>query len=93
MMKTIPCGKALAKRYEVKACCSLTTGIFIMIAANAVEEANKQGKDLGVRYWRTLKANGFLNEKYPGGWEVHKKKLESEGFTIVQRGAFCQRLQ
>ncbi|MEM2660955.1 MAG: MGMT family protein [Nitrososphaeria archaeon] len=95
IMKMVPKGKlititevcqALAKRYNVKACCSLTTGIFIMIAANAVEEANIQGKDLGIPYWRTLKTNGFLNEKYPGGIEAHKKKLESEGFIVKQKG-------
>jgi prolipoprotein diacylglyceryltransferase len=38
-----------------------------MTAANAAEEAAKAGKGLDVPYWRTLKAGGFLNEKYPGG--------------------------
>ncbi|MCX8188613.1 MAG: MGMT family protein [Nitrososphaeria archaeon] len=95
IMKMVPRGRlvtiteicqALAKRYKLKACCSLTTGIFIMMAANAVEEAKKDGKDLDIPYWRTLKANGFLNEKYPGGLEAHKNKLENEGFTIIGCG-------
>lgn len=37
-------------------------------------------------YWRTLKANGELNPKYPGGVDVQKEMLEKEGHTIIQRG-------
>jgi hypothetical protein len=59
---------------------------FPMTAANAVEEAGKEGKSLDIPYWRTLKAGGFLNEKYPGGQEVHKRLLERENFSVVARG-------
>jgi len=95
VMKKVPKGmlitivgicQEIAKKHKVKACCSLTTGIFIMTAANAAEEAAKEGKDLNIPYWRTLKTGGFLNEKYPGGTEAHKKSLEKEGFKIVQKG-------
>jgi len=78
--------KKLAKKYNVKGCCTLTTGIFIMTAANAAEEIKKEGKDNENPYWRTLKANGFLNEKYPGGIEAHKKLLEKEGFRVKKKG-------
>jgi len=37
-------------------------------------------------YWRTLKTGGFLNPKYPGGIMNHKKLLEEEGHTVVQKG-------
>lgn len=95
IMKKVPKGrlvtiveicKKIARNHKVKGCCSLTTGIFIMTAANAVEESAKQGKDLKIPYWRTLKANGFLNEKYPGGQETQKAKLEDEGFKVIQKG-------
>jgi len=95
IMKRIPKGKlitiveickAIARTHRVKGCCSLTTGIFIMTAANAAEEAARQGKDLGIPYWRTLKAEGFLNEKYPGGIRAHRRLLEKEGFTIEAKG-------
>jgi alkylated DNA nucleotide flippase Atl1 len=95
IMKKVPEGrlitiveicKRIAKKHNVKGCCSLTTGIFIMTAANAVEEAAKQGIDLGIPYWRTLKANGFLNEKYPGGVEAQRILLEKEGFKVAHRG-------
>ena len=80
----------IAKKHRVKGCCSLTTGIFIMTAANAAEEARKgegkKNKNLNIPYWRTLKSDGALNEKYPGGVEAHKKLLEKEGFEITEKG-------
>jgi alkylated DNA nucleotide flippase Atl1 len=95
LMKKVPYGKvttiveictSLAKRHHVAGCCSLTTGIFIMTAANAVEEAKREGKELDIPYWRTLKADGFLNEKFPGGAESHKRLLEDEGLIVVRKG-------
>jgi len=95
IMKQVPNGrlitiveicKKIAGQHDVKGCCSLTTGIFIMTAANAVEEASKEGKSLDIPYWRTLKADGFLNEKYPGGQEAHKRLLEGENFRVIARG-------
>ena len=95
IMKQVPEGRLItivevcrqiARNHGVKACCSLTTGIFIMTAANAVEEARKEGKSPDIPYWRTLKADGFLNEKYPGGQEAHKKLLEGEKFRVIARG-------
>jgi alkylated DNA nucleotide flippase Atl1 len=95
IMKQVPKGKLItiveickkiAGQHDVKGCCSLTTGIFIMTAANAVEEASKEGKSLDIPYWRTLKTDGFLNEKYPGGQEAHKRLLEEEHFKVIARG-------
>jgi alkylated DNA nucleotide flippase Atl1 len=95
IMKQVPEGRLItivevcrqiARNHGVKACCSLTTGIFIMTAANAVEEARREGKSPDIPYWRTLKADGFLNEKYPGGQEAHKKLLEGENFRVIARG-------
>lgn len=95
MMRNVPEGKlttiveickGLAQKHGVKGCCSLTSGIYIMIAANAAEEAARQGNDLKIPYWRTLKAGGFLNEKYPNGAKAQRMKLENEGFTVLQRG-------
>ena len=95
VMKQVPRGqlitivetcKHIAEQHDVQACCSLTTGIFIMTAAHAVEEASSEGILIDIPYWRTLKADGFLNEKYPGGQEEHKKLLEAEGFEIIAKG-------
>ena len=60
----------------------ITAGIFVSIAAWASHQ--RSGDE--TPYWRTLKANGELNEKYPGGIEAQKKKLEAEGHTIIAKG-------
>lgn len=60
----------------------ITAGIFVSIAAWASHQ--RAGDE--TPYWRTLKANGELNEKYPGGIEAQKKKLEAEGHTIIAKG-------
>ncbi|MDG6219328.1 MAG: MGMT family protein, partial [Candidatus Thermoplasmatota archaeon] len=64
----------------------LTTGIFINIAAHAAEETKEKGEKDSTPYWRTLKTNGVLNHKFPGGVEKQKKLLEEEGFTIIGKG-------
>lgn len=60
----------------------ITAGIFVSIAA----WASHQREHDKTPYWRTLKANGELNPKYPGGIEAQKEKLEAEGHTVIQRG-------
>lgn len=60
----------------------ITAGIFVSIAA----WASYQRSEDKTPYWRTLKAGGELNPKYPGGIEDQKKKLEAEGHTIIQKG-------
>ena len=60
----------------------ITAGIFVSIAA----WASSQRTDNETPYWRTLKANGELNPKYPGGVEAQREKLEAEGHCIIQKG-------
>ncbi|MBU1118863.1 MGMT family protein [Patescibacteria group bacterium] len=95
IMKKVPKGKVitlkeisrkLAKKHNVDYCCTLTGGFFVTTAANAAKEYEKKGKKRITPYWRTLKMNGYLNEKYPGGLEAHRKLLEKEGFNIVKKG-------
>lgn len=90
IMKKVPKGELitlneicekLAQKYQTKYCCTLTTGIFIMIAANAAEETKSN-----LPYWRTIKNNHELNEKYPYGTERQKELLEKEGHTIIKKG-------
>lgn len=61
----------------------ITAGIFVSIAAWA---SWQRGGEDETPYWRTLKANGELNAKYPGGAAAQKEKLEAEGHIVVQRG-------
>jgi alkylated DNA nucleotide flippase Atl1 len=90
IMRTVPKGQLitltkicerLAAKHGAQYCCTLTTGIYITIVANATEEMGT-----AVPYWRTIKNTGELNSKYPGGAEKQKALLEQEGHTIVQRG-------
>lgn len=73
----------LAKDFKVDTTCPLTTGIFIRIAAEAAEEDLQNGKREITPYWRALKSDGSLNEKFPGGAEAQSAYLENEGHTIV----------
>ena len=60
----------------------ITAGVFVSIAA----WASFQRQVDETPYWRTLKAGGELNPKYPGGIEAQREKLEAEGHTIIRRG-------
>lgn len=95
VMKTIRKGKLitineirnyLAEKHEVEVGCPLTTGIFAWVAAHAANEAEEAGRKRITPYWRTLKAGGELNPKYPGGVENLKHRLEAEGHSVIQRG-------
>jgi len=95
IMRKVPKGKlitineiraALAKKHGATIGCPITTGIFARIAAEASAEAASEGKKNTTPYWRTLKAGGVINEKYPGGVEGQKKLLEKEEHRIIQKG-------
>ena len=59
----------------------MTAGIFISLSARASCER----LDDKIPFWRTLKADGELNPKYPGGIEYQKEKL-FEGHTFKTKG-------
>lgn len=91
IMRKVPEGKVitsdyirgyLAKKHGADNTCPLTAGIFINIAAMASVE---RGVD-ETPYWRTLKKDGELNEKYPDGIDGQKLHLEKEGHTVIQKG-------
>lgn len=72
----------LAKNHGSDIGCPLTTGIFAWIAANAADEQESEGNKKITPYWRTLKSDGSLNPKYPGGVENQASRLKKEGFEI-----------
>jgi alkylated DNA nucleotide flippase Atl1 len=77
---------ALARRHKTDIACPLTTGIFINIAAAAASELRAAGEVNVTPFWRTLKKDGSLNEKYPGGTEAQAQMLRAEGHTVIQKG-------
>lgn len=91
MMKRVPLGKLttigelrayFARHNDADFTEPITAGIFVSIAA----WASAQREDDKTPYWRTLKAKGELNLKYPGGVAAQQEKLEAEGHTIIVRG-------
>ncbi len=91
VMKKIPYGKIITvgKIREYFAFANgadftdpMTAGIFVNIAA----WASFQRDDDKTPYHRTLKSDGELNEKYPGGAGAQKKLLEEEGHVVIQKG-------
>lgn len=91
VMKQVPRGKLLtvgaireyfARQNGADFTEPITAGVFVSIAA----WASHQRQDDPTPYWRTLKAGGELNPKYPGGVEAQKEKLEAEGHTVLTRG-------
>ncbi|HHT10795.1 MAG: MGMT family protein [Atribacterota bacterium] len=72
--------------YNTNIACPITTGIFSWVAAHAAVEAHCLGEKSIIPCWRTLKSDGSLNEKYQGGVDAQKEKLEDEGFTIIPKG-------
>ena len=91
MMKRVPSGKLttvgelhayFARHNDADFTEPITAGIFVSIAA----WASAQREEDETPYWRTLKAKGELNPKYPGGVAAQQEKLEAEGHTIIVRG-------
>lgn len=95
LMKRVPKGRlvtiselrgALAAQHQTDFACPLTTGIFSWIVAHAAAEAEADGAKRITPYWRTLKAGGELNSKYPGGIAELRRRLEAEGHQVRQKG-------
>ena len=91
VMKKIPFGKVVTagdiREYFARANDAdftepITAGIFVSIAAWASHQRDTDKTP----YWRTLKAGGELNPKYPGGIASQKQMLEAEGHRIIQKG-------
>jgi hypothetical protein len=91
IMRLVPYGKLLtvgairdyfAKQSGADFTEPITAGIFVSIAAWASYQRNEDETP----YWRTLKANGELNPKYPGGMKAQKELLEKEGHIIIKKG-------
>jgi hypothetical protein len=98
LMRRVPKGRlvtinelraALAAQHGTNFACPITTGIFSWIAAHAAAEAEAEGGKRITPFWRTLKAGGEVNAKYPGGVASLRARLEAEGHVIKQRGQRC----
>lgn len=83
----------LARDSRVDVTCPLTTGIFVRIVAEAAEEDCRAGKKQVAPYWRVVRDDGSLNEKFPGGTAAQARRLRAEGFSIARVGKNKWRVQ
>lgn len=91
LMKKVPKGKLvlvsqlrdyLANKNGADFTDPMTAGIFV----NIVAWASYQRSENVTPYWRTLKSNGELNDKYPEAVTLQKRLLEEEGHVIISKG-------
>ena len=99
VMKRVPFGKVLtvgkireyfARKNGADFTDPITAGIFVSISAWA--SAQRQTDE--TPYWRTLKADGELNAKYPGGAEALRPPRQlGEKAALLRQAAYEQGLR
>jgi len=72
----------LARDSNAKLACPMTTGIFVRIAAEAAEEDRRNGRSRITPYWRVIRDDGSLNDRFPGGVKLQAAYLEKEGHRL-----------
>ncbi|MFN0134170.1 MAG: hypothetical protein ACKVW3_16775 [Phycisphaerales bacterium] len=72
----------LARDAGAESACPLCTGIFARMAAEAAEEDRHAGRKRITPYWRTVRDNGSMNEKFPGGRQAQAAMLRTEGIRL-----------
>jgi 6-O-methylguanine DNA methyltransferase, DNA binding domain len=78
--------EVIARRHGTTITCPVTTGLFLNTVARAAEEQVMMGATRVAPWWRVIRNDGTLNERYPGGTAEHRNRLEAEGHLVVQRG-------
>jgi len=76
----------LATEKSVQLTAATPTSIYLKHIALAAEEELAAGKKTVTPYWRVLKTNGLLNEKFPGGLTKQQGLLAAEGHRITLYG-------
>ena len=61
----------------------MTLGIFLRIISEYMEELRAKGQSNISPYWRVIKDDGKLNNKFPGGIASHAILLRKEGLKIT----------
>ena len=77
----------LASRARAETCCPLTTGIFARLAAEAAEDDRAAGRKRFTPWWRTIRDNGQLIDKFPGGKRrgaMQARLLRAEGHALTR---------
>ena len=75
--------QSLAKSHRADYTCPLTTGIFVRVIAEAADEERARGK-APPPWWRVVRDDGALIEKFPGGVERQATLLETDGVVLFR---------
>jgi alkylated DNA nucleotide flippase Atl1 len=95
LVQKIPTGKlatmeslrhVIAKKHGTTITCPVTTGIFMGRVARAAVEQELLGVKPVTPWWRVVRRDGALNEKFPGGLLEHEKRLAAEGHSFEAKG-------
>jgi alkylated DNA nucleotide flippase Atl1 len=95
MVQQIPKGKlatfdglkqVIAARHGMTITCPVTTGIFLGTVARAATEQEMMGAKRVTPWWRVIRNDGTLNDKFPGGLAEHERRLAAEGHVIEAKG-------
>jgi alkylated DNA nucleotide flippase Atl1 len=95
LVKQIPLGKVvslteirelIAKKHGTTITCPVTTGLFLNIVARAAHEMAVMGIAGSAPWWRVVKSDFSLNEKFPGGLAEQARRLQAEGIVVVAKG-------
>jgi alkylated DNA nucleotide flippase Atl1 len=83
----------IAARHGTTITCPVTTGIFLGSVARAAAEQEMLGVTRVTPWWRVVRSDGTLNEKFPGGADEHARRLTAEGHAIVVKGKSKRRVE
>ena len=78
--------RKLAERNNADFTCPLTAGIFLNVLAEYAEELRSQGKKRIPCYWRVVKNDGTVIEKFPGGAKAQIDYLTEDGVEVIRKG-------
>lgn len=84
---------AIADHHGTTITCPVTTGLFLNTVARAAEEQAMMGAKRVTPWWRVLRSDGSLNEKFPGGVDGHEQRLSAEGHVIEKSGKAKRRVK
>jgi hypothetical protein len=72
----------LAKEHGTDTACPFCTGIFLTVAARAAEEDRAAGRKRITPWWRVVRDNGALGEKFPYAFKLQARMLKAEGHRL-----------
>jgi alkylated DNA nucleotide flippase Atl1 len=73
---------SLAVQADADFACPLTSGIFARVVAEASDYERVNKLPITAPWWRLIKSDRSLNDKFPGGGSLQMELLTQEGVTF-----------